>query len=45
MMLYQIGINPDRLRLEWVDKGETAKLQQIVNRFVDDINKLGPVVY
>lgn len=45
MMLYQIGINPDRLRLEWVDKGESAKLQQIVNNFVDDINNLGPIVY
>jgi len=43
MMLRQMGINPNRLKLEWIDKGEAAKLNQAVNSFTEEINKLGPV--
>ena len=42
-MLKQMGLEGERLRLEWVDKGEAAKLKQAVEGFVVDINKLGPV--
>jgi F420-non-reducing hydrogenase iron-sulfur subunit len=42
-MLKQLGMDSQRLRLEWVDKGEAAKLKQVVDGFVGEIVKMGPV--
>ena len=42
-MLEQMGVNSDRLRLEWIDKGEAVKLQKAVDSFITDMNHLGPV--
>ena len=42
-MLDQLGYDPDRLRLEWIDKGEAQKLEQSIKLFEMDIEKLGPV--
>lgn len=43
IMLGQIGIDPQRLQLAWIDKGETAKLHQVVKSFTEAINNLGPI--
>ncbi len=43
IMLHQMGINPERLQLSWIDKGEAAKLKQEVQTFYDKINQLGPI--
>lgn len=42
MMLQQFGLNPKRLRLEWISAGEGARFQEVVNNFIDEIIKLGP---
>ena len=42
-MLEQIGVDAHRLKLEWVDKGEAAKLKTAIDSFVDEMKRLGPV--
>ncbi len=42
-MLEQIGVDSHRLRLEWIDKGEAAKLKTAIDSFVDEMKNLGPV--
>jgi F420-non-reducing hydrogenase iron-sulfur subunit len=37
-----LGLEPDRLALEWVSAGEGAKFQEVINAFVDRIVELGP---
>ncbi len=39
----RIGLNPQRLRLEWVSAGEGIRFAQIMNEFGPDIKKLGPL--
>ncbi len=41
-MIAQLGINPQRLRLEWISASEATKFQQTINNFIDEITKLGP---
>ena len=38
----QMGIEKDRLRLEWISASEGKKLQEVVNDMTDHIRKLGP---
>jgi F420-non-reducing hydrogenase iron-sulfur subunit len=42
-MLEQIGVNPVRLRLEWVSAGEGIRFANIMNEFAPEIEKLGPL--
>ncbi len=42
-MLEHIGVNPERLRLEWVSAGEGIRFAHIMNEFVPKIEKLGPL--
>ena len=42
-MLPQLGIEPDRLKLEWISASEAIKFQSTVNGFIDDITKMGPL--
>lgn len=42
-MLQQIGVDANRLKLEWIDKGEAAKLKQAIDMFNNEIKELGPV--
>jgi F420-non-reducing hydrogenase iron-sulfur subunit len=42
-MLEYIGLNPERLRLEWVSAGEGIRFAHIMNEFVPMIEKLGPL--
>ncbi len=42
-MLPQLGIEPGRLKLEWISASEATKFQSTVNGFIDDITKMGPL--
>jgi len=42
-MLPQLGIEPERLKLEWTSADDGAKFQSAVNEFVDKIAELGPL--
>lgn len=42
-MLSQVGIEPLRLRLEWVSASEGKKFAQVSAEFVGEIRKLGPI--
>ncbi len=41
-LLEQMGINPRRLRLEWVSATEGAKFARVIKEFVEEIKELGP---
>ncbi len=42
-LMESIGLNPDRLRLEWVSAGEGIRFAGIMNEFIPKIEKLGPI--
>lgn len=41
-LLEQFGIEPERLRLEWVSAAEGDKFAKVVKEMVAEIKKLGP---
>ena len=41
-LLPQFGIEPERLRLEWVSAAEGQRFAQVVTDFISEIKKLGP---
>jgi NADH-quinone oxidoreductase subunit E len=42
-LLEHIGLNPERLRLEWVSAGEGIRFANIMKEFSPTIEKLGPL--
>ncbi len=42
-VLEQMGIEPQRFRLEWVSAAEGVKFQQVCNEFTEQIRQLGPL--
>jgi F420-non-reducing hydrogenase iron-sulfur subunit len=42
-LLEHVGINPDRLRIEWVSAGEGIRYADIMTDFAKQIEKLGPL--
>jgi F420-non-reducing hydrogenase iron-sulfur subunit len=42
-LLEHIGVYPERLRLEWVSAGEGIRFANIMNEFIPQIEKLGPL--
>ncbi len=42
-LLEYVGINPLRLRIEWVSAGEGIRFSQIMNEFAGQIEDLGPL--
>ena len=44
-LLEQMGIEPDRLRLEWISAAEGEKLVRVMGDFVNTVRSLGPLVY
>jgi F420-non-reducing hydrogenase iron-sulfur subunit len=42
-LLQELGIEPRRVRLEWISANEGGKFQKVVNEFVDEISALGPL--
>jgi F420-non-reducing hydrogenase iron-sulfur subunit len=41
-LLKQLGIEPERLRLEWISAAEGEKFAKVVKEMVAEIKKLGP---
>jgi F420-non-reducing hydrogenase iron-sulfur subunit len=39
----QMGINPQRLRLEWISASEGDKVRSVINDMVDQVRALGPL--
>ena len=42
-LLGYVGINPDRLRLDWVSSAEAPKFAKVTADFVQTVRKLGPI--
>jgi len=42
VMLEDMGIEPERLRLEWVSSSEGERFARVVRDFTEQIRKLGP---
>jgi len=42
-VLGQLGIEPERLRLEWISASEGIIYQSVINEFVEQIRSLGPL--
>ncbi len=42
-LLERIGVNPERLRLEWVSAGEGIRFSEVMNDFGEKIKTLGPL--
>ena len=42
-LLSYVGINPDRLYLDWVSSAEAPKFQKVTTEFVETIRSLGPI--
>jgi coenzyme F420-reducing hydrogenase delta subunit len=42
-LLRELGIEPERVRLEWISANEGGKIQKVVNEFVDEMTALGPL--
>jgi len=40
--LPQLGIKPERLRLEWVSAAEGQRFARVVSDFTEEVRKLGP---
>ena len=41
-LLPQLGIEAERLRLEWVSAAEGQRFAEVVTNFVEEVKKLGP---
>ena len=39
----QLGIEPERLRLEWISAAEGDKLREVTNEIVETVRRLGPL--
>ena len=42
-IIEKLGVNPDRLRLEWVSAGEGIRFAEIMNEFSAKVKSLGPL--
>jgi F420-non-reducing hydrogenase iron-sulfur subunit len=42
-MLSDLGIEPERVRLEWISAAEGEKVKRVINEMVGQIQKLGPL--
>jgi F420-non-reducing hydrogenase iron-sulfur subunit len=41
-LLTQLGLEPERLRLEWISASEGEKFAHVIREMVADVKKLGP---
>ena len=42
-ILEKLGVNPDRLRLEWVSAGEGVRFAEVMNELSAKVKRLGPL--
>jgi heterodisulfide reductase subunit A len=40
--LQEVGVEPERLRLEWISAGEGMKMAQVMREFTEQLKKFGP---
>ncbi len=41
-LIHLLGIEPERIRLEWVSSAEGARFANIIREFTETIRSLGP---
>jgi len=41
-LIEELGIEPERLRLEWISASEGSVLVEVMNDFVEKLKELGP---
>jgi F420-non-reducing hydrogenase iron-sulfur subunit len=41
-LIQLLGLEPERLRLEWISAAEGARFAEVVREFTDQIHQLGP---
>ena len=41
--LAEMGIEPERVRLEWISATEGARFAQVMAEFVEELKRLGPL--
>ena len=44
-MLEDLGIEPERFKLEWVSASEGERFAQIIRDFTEEVRELGPSPY
>jgi F420-non-reducing hydrogenase iron-sulfur subunit len=44
-MLRQIGLEPERVRLEWISASEGEKFAKVIRSMVQDLKRVGPSPY
>jgi F420-non-reducing hydrogenase iron-sulfur subunit len=42
-LLSYVGINPDRLMLEWISASEANRFADVVQEFTESVRGLGPL--
>ena len=42
ILIKQLGVNPKRVKLEWVSASEGKRFSEVITDFTNDIKKLGP---
>ena len=42
ILIKQLGVNPKRVRLEWVSASEGKRFSEVITEFTNDIKELGP---
>jgi len=42
-MLRQFGVEPERLRLEWISASEAERVRDVTTQFTEQIRQLGPL--
>ena len=42
-LLEHAGVNPDRLRIEWISAAEGVRFAEVMNDFTGQLRELGPI--
>lgn len=42
-MLQDLGIEPERFRLEWISASEGERVQKVINEMTEQVRRLGPL--
>ena len=42
-LLGHVGIDPDRVRLDWVSSSEASRFAEVVQTFTEQVRALGPL--
>lgn len=45
MILEDLGLEPERFRLEWVSASEGQRFAQVIDEFTTEVKELGPNPY